>query len=292
MKLGLMAMFRNESHIIDEFMEHYIRQGIDHFYLIDNASTDDSVSKLTKYGNIVTIKHQPIVRNVDNPNEFGIQIETYKMFLGEMHTEWLYSCDFDEFAYAKNGYYSMKDFIIREGHRFDQMLIPLKNFTSNKLKKQPASVIEGFTYRTNCEKVKYNRTKPIVKVSKLVQIGINQCQITDGITVDAAIQNQDDTFSQNRAWASGHASTDKFRNFTEQYYSDCFIISNHYEMQSEEYFFGIKAKRGVTAVCYARPGETIEEWWQRRWNKLEILPVKDLIEDKELMELTYDTVNN
>lgn len=292
MKLGLMAMFRNESHIIEEFMDHYIDQGVDHFYFIDNSSTDDTVSKLTKYSKFVTLKSQPIVRNVDNPFEYGIQIETYKMFLGEFKTEWLYCCDLDEFAYAKNGYSNLKDFIMREGEKFDQLLIPLKNFTSNKLKKQPDSVVKGFTRRTNCELVPYNRSKPLVRVSKLVQIGINQCQLSDGVTVDGCIGNHDESFSAQKAWASGHPATEKFRKYTEQMYKDSFVISNHYEIQSEEYFFNIKAKRGVTAVCYARPGETIEQWWRRRWNKLEILTDKFLLDDTELKEMKYGTANN
>ena len=31
-------MFKNESMIITEWIEHYLREGIDHFYLIDNGS--------------------------------------------------------------------------------------------------------------------------------------------------------------------------------------------------------------------------------------------------------------
>ena len=34
--LSVLCMFKNESTIIKEWFEHYISEGIDHFYLIDN----------------------------------------------------------------------------------------------------------------------------------------------------------------------------------------------------------------------------------------------------------------
>jgi hypothetical protein len=32
--LGLVAIFKNESNIFDEWLKHYIDEGIEHFYLI------------------------------------------------------------------------------------------------------------------------------------------------------------------------------------------------------------------------------------------------------------------
>ena len=62
MKLGLMAMFKNEGHILYEFINHYILEGIDQFILIDDNSTDNYyennknwMDSLVK-SNIITIK--------------------------------------------------------------------------------------------------------------------------------------------------------------------------------------------------------------------------------------------
>ena len=38
MKLGLMAMFKNEGHILYEFINHYMLEGVDQFILIDDNS--------------------------------------------------------------------------------------------------------------------------------------------------------------------------------------------------------------------------------------------------------------
>ena len=39
--LSIIAMFKNESYIIEQWIQHYLLEGVNHFYLIDNGSTDD-----------------------------------------------------------------------------------------------------------------------------------------------------------------------------------------------------------------------------------------------------------
>ena len=33
--LSVLAIFKNEGHIINEWLNHYLLEGVDHFYLID-----------------------------------------------------------------------------------------------------------------------------------------------------------------------------------------------------------------------------------------------------------------
>ena len=40
-KLVIVSMFKNEAHCIREWLQHYMKQGVTHFYMIDNGSTDD-----------------------------------------------------------------------------------------------------------------------------------------------------------------------------------------------------------------------------------------------------------
>jgi hypothetical protein len=37
-KLAVGSIFKNEAHIFREWLEHYINQGVEKFYLIDNGS--------------------------------------------------------------------------------------------------------------------------------------------------------------------------------------------------------------------------------------------------------------
>jgi hypothetical protein len=35
--LSILSMFKNESMIIKDWFEHYLKEGVEHFYLIDNG---------------------------------------------------------------------------------------------------------------------------------------------------------------------------------------------------------------------------------------------------------------
>ena len=43
-KLSVGAMFKNESLIIKEWLDHYIYNGVEHFYLVDDNSDDNYLS--------------------------------------------------------------------------------------------------------------------------------------------------------------------------------------------------------------------------------------------------------
>ena len=62
-------MFKNESYIIEQWIQHYLLEGVNHFYLIDNGSTDDYECKIKKYMNKITL--------VKDKNELwlGMQLE-------------------------------------------------------------------------------------------------------------------------------------------------------------------------------------------------------------------------
>jgi hypothetical protein len=41
MKIVVVTMFKNESHVLKEWIEHYLREGVDTFLLTDNDSSDN-----------------------------------------------------------------------------------------------------------------------------------------------------------------------------------------------------------------------------------------------------------
>ena len=47
--ISVLAMLKNESSIINDWIKHYLAEGVDHFYLIDNGTTDDTYKILSKY---------------------------------------------------------------------------------------------------------------------------------------------------------------------------------------------------------------------------------------------------
>ena len=93
----IMAIFKNETMNLKIWLDHYLWQGVEHFYLIDNDSNDNPISILQEYidKGLVTYyfkpeKHQQVqhYRNV-------FDIERLKE-----KTRWLCICDLDEFFFG------------------------------------------------------------------------------------------------------------------------------------------------------------------------------------------------
>ena len=49
MTVCLIATFKNESQILKEWLEHYISQGVDRFFLVDNDSNDNYYDIIKPY---------------------------------------------------------------------------------------------------------------------------------------------------------------------------------------------------------------------------------------------------
>ena len=97
--LVLIAIFKNESHILQEWLNHYIKMGVDKFMLIDNASTDNYFHLIKPYiatGKVVLTK---------DPKKWS-QEELYNKYYLKYckYSKWVMVVDLDEFIYARRGY--------------------------------------------------------------------------------------------------------------------------------------------------------------------------------------------
>lgn len=278
--LGLLAVARNEGLILEEFFEHYIRQGVDHFYIVDNNSTDNSFDIYNKYSSILTLKHEPKVMNVENVDEGDIQVPSYYMMLPEIKTEWTYICDIDEFAYARRGYKNIKDFLIDKGDSFDQILIKLKLFTHNGNVMQPKSIIEGCTQRHDCSPKVHPIAYPVKSISrtkKLFRLSIvNQRLHSPSVTVDSTMKYSYDSAN----FSADDVKTS--REVSEDLYEQSYIVSNHYMYQSEQYWNTVKVHRGRASRPMIWHGEA-KSYYDNQWAKIPKYPVKD---DFELLNIT------
>lgn len=95
--LVVVATFKNESLSLPLWIDHYLWQGVDHFYLIDNGSTDDSKNVLNEFidQGIVTYRYLP---------ERHAQVKHYRQICQEeslsTKTQWILVCDIDEFFFG------------------------------------------------------------------------------------------------------------------------------------------------------------------------------------------------
>ena len=244
--LCLIAIFKNESHIIKEWIDHYLNQGVDKFFLIDNGSTDEYYSILEPY---IVAGKVDLVKD----DKKHAQAELYnKYFLNKCRRyDWVIVCDLDEFIYGRKYCNSIKHFLSKVHNNFSQVFIPWKMFGSNGFdtmdKQQPSSVISAFTKRINYndnkhnkfrsyihkDKVKYIFSKTIIRTKYLVKLEIHHSETLNKRYLTSYI-SKNNHIHQNNA----------FTEVNENIIENSALHLNHYAIQSFEWFMRVKATRG------------------------------------------------
>ena len=217
---AVMAIFRNESHILVEWIEHYLMFGADHIYLINNRSTDDCLHVLSPYladGRV----------SLFSCDDEGCQISAYSALLPLLcrETEWVGVFDLDEFIYPVGGG-QIPELLERHGEH-ESILIPWLSFGSNGHLEQPPSVIDGFFCRGPGQ-VSRAFVKAIVKPSRIIEMCQHNPRTIDGkkILSNGKIFGDDSFITLHE---------DEICTFT--------LLNNHYRLQSRQYFMNVKVSR-------------------------------------------------
>jgi len=216
--LSVLAIFKNEGSIINEWLEHYINEGVDHFYLIDNGSQDNY-----KISDEFLNKEEIIVDPVNYK-----QILLYnKHYLNKSknESEWVIVVDLDEFIYAKNG--TISDYLKTMSSGAVQIATPWKMFGSSGFIYQPDSVVNNFTYR--CEMNSKTLIKCIVRTKYLFRYGMHHHNV---------VSNK--MFYIDKLYNADNFLLDVDENILEK----SPLHLNHYPIQSFEWFRKIKMTRG------------------------------------------------
>lgn len=91
--LGILTYFKNERSVLNEWLTHYKKWGVDHVWLIDNGSQDEyNISNFIESG-FVTIFQEPNKGQQESYNKYVPKIK--------QHVKWLCVFDADEFLYSK-----------------------------------------------------------------------------------------------------------------------------------------------------------------------------------------------
>lgn len=250
------AMFRNESHCMKEWLEHYLFHGVEHFYLINDRSTDNSVEILKEYidRGIVELFH------TDRAMYWGRQQDCYNEFIlprvHEKEMKWLLMVDFDEFVWSPKNI-DLKD-TLKQLSNYKQIQVGQTIFGSNGHITQPKSLVAGFT--------KYGKDPPTNQAFKYfiqTDVEYNQLQI--------------------------HVA--KFKD-SENYRPETFVIIfpewftlNHYNCQSRNHWETVKMTRGDSDNWKVR---TIE-----MFNELDLNDIEDtrLLEQNKSLLASLDNVH-
>ena len=217
----LVSIFKNEGHILNEWIEHYIKEGVDVFCLIDNGSTDNYIDKIQKY-----INNGKVILNIDNA--LYKQAELYnKYYLDYCKTfDWVIVVDLDEFMYSRNGYKTIKDYVTTLDNSISRIEIPWKMYGSSGYINQPDSVIQNFIKRQNYTNLDNSKNlsfmfiKCIVRGSKLIKLDVHNSYLNNELKIiNSKYKTENDLNKMN-------------------------IHLNHYAIQSLDFFRNVKMKRG------------------------------------------------
>lgn len=248
--LCVVAIFKNEAHIMKEWLDHYINQGVNYFFLINNGSTDAFRPILKPYldQNLVTLAR-------DFRQGGQMQNDAYNMFYLEIvkrNYDWVMICDFDEFIYARNGFRKINEFLDYLPRNVSQINIPYKMFGSNGYDSidiaQPASVVRSFTKRANGDDelplpyiftsvngVKYIEGKSITRCSMLNSLEMHTSSIKNGLRI-----------CPNGSPSQLYYAIGSYAHYrvSEEILHTSFLHCNHYILQSKNWFYNVKMTRG------------------------------------------------
>jgi hypothetical protein len=211
------AIFKNESHSIKEWIRHYLHHGAEHFYLINDNSSDNFMEIIQEYvdKNIVTLF------NVNEAYYFGRQRNLYtRHFLPIIkETKWLLIVDLDEYVWSKC--HVNLTCLLRNNEHLSQIQIRETIFGSNGHIKQPKHIVKSFTKR-----------KSDLSDDGRIKYFINSSYEFTNLNVhNATYLNEEDKVAL-------HGSSTFINMFRE------FITFNHYCCQSLDFWNNIKCTRG------------------------------------------------
>lgn len=213
--LSVGAIFKNESDSIVEWLKHYIYHGVEHFYLIDDNSDDDTVSKIQEYID----KGYITLYQSSEPYYLGRQRNLYNQFflphMKQKDTQWLLMVDLDEYVWSP---LSIRiDVLLRHhcGH-LGQIQIRQYTYGSNGHQTQPNGLVKNFTKRC-----------------------------TDPIDCYKYFVNSNFEFSSlNIHYANFLVDSYKKDNSVFIVIDIGYFILNHYSCQSTEFWKNVKCTRG------------------------------------------------
>jgi glycosyltransferase involved in cell wall biosynthesis len=210
-QLILCAVFKNESHILSEWIQHYLQRGVDHIYLINDHSTDDYRSIIERYGDKITLFHNDIITK-----DVGRQMQIYEKYVRPIlsTSKWAMVLDLDEFLYSptNQSFYE----ILESYSSRAQLKVDWLHFGSNGHEIQPISAVAGFTKRANfTRQQEYYSFKTIFQTEFLKEFAVHEHKV-QGLTIHLAYDDDNPPP----------------------------LVINHYNLQSRDFYMNVKGTRG------------------------------------------------
>lgn len=237
--LVIVAIFKNEQDNILEWIEHYLHEGVEHFYLIDNGSTDQYHELIRPYLDLIDLvidagRHQ-------QANHYN------KYYLHKVinQAQWVMIVDFDEFVYSQLSYATIVDYLRTLKPEIGQIHIPWKMYGSSGHIEKTEGCVRHFIRRSNYQNDRVGAgmvgnnwilTKAITRTSFLREMDIHRCYMNSSQPIEI---RSDGKIVDNGSYCVA---------INEQILQKSALHCNHYPIQSFEWFLAIKMSRGSAAL--------------------------------------------
>ena len=218
--LVLIAIFKNEGHVINEWITHHKKEGVDHFYLIDNGSTDNYEETIPKDPNLITI-----VKDTSKFSQLRLYNELY-LEKARQESNWIMVIDLDEFVYSRNEFKTITEYLDTVPKDVTSLVLRWKMFGSNGKVEQPDSVIKGFTKRFDNDKKlegSFNYYKTIARSDSIKSLALHSFDMKNGKTIHLPSFGQKNMENE---WKKSP------------------LHLNHYAIQSKNWYEAVKMRRG------------------------------------------------
>lgn len=235
--LVVVCAFKNESMILESWLKHYIDEGVDHFYMLDNGSQDDYMGIIQRIpGDMITL-----VRD-SSPPMMGLQDKLMNKYFNSLivaDANWVMVVDVDEYVYPTDPNSCIKDVLAGLSSHISRVWMPWKVFGSNGHAKQPqAGVVQGFTKRAP---VHINLDKHALGYGKTIT------RVTGGLHL--LTHSSYNTGHSNAVHFSDGSPVNLGDHMAHMLITDNIIQThqlhlNHYMFQSREYYETVKCSRG------------------------------------------------
>lgn len=140
------AVFKNESWNMKEWLEHHLFHGVEHFYLINDNSTDNYMSVLQSYidKGLVTLYHNDVVKEgVDDSRQGRIYGKYLTPHLKDCF--WIAIIDLDEFLWSPHEIDVRK--ILKNYEEYGSVEVNWLLFGTNGYDRHPESLVKCLTRR-------------------------------------------------------------------------------------------------------------------------------------------------
>lgn len=205
-ELVVASCFKNEGHILKEWVDHYLYHGVDHIYLINDGSNDNYQEILDPY---IKNGYVTLFNNTKKIDTYPRQSLIYKEYLEPLlsNSKWWAILDLDEFLYSPKDI-NLKNIIKKyDNENISQIHGRWVMYGSSGNIEQPKLVVPNFLKRkSNIE----NQVKSIFKGKDLVKFDVH----VHDVKKNSIIANEND------------------------------LLINHYAIQSWKFFERVKMTRG------------------------------------------------